>query len=57
MEDNADRYRQEAERLRREAGATKHDTIRWQLLSLARDYEFLAESVEMIARHRRVESD
>ena len=48
MEDRADRYRKEAERLRREAEVTKFDSIRQQLLAVAREYDALADSVDRI---------
>jgi hypothetical protein len=39
-------YRDEASRLRREAEAISHKTIRQQLLSIATDYDGLADVVE-----------
>ena len=48
MDGNAKRYREEAERLRKEAEAMKHESVRRQLLTIAADYEALAETVEKI---------
>jgi hypothetical protein len=45
-------YRDDASRLRREAEAISHKTIRQQLLSIATDYDGLADVVETINRQR-----
>ena len=45
-------YRDEAARLRREADAITHQTIRRQVLSRATDYDGLAKIVETINRQR-----
>ena len=45
-------YRDEAARLRREADAITHQTIRRQILSMATDYDGLAQIVETINRQR-----
>ena len=45
-------YRQEADRLRKRASATANEIIRRQLLAIARGYEDLATTVELIARQR-----
>jgi hypothetical protein len=44
-------YQDEAARLRRQAAACTNEAIRRQLLSVATDYEALAETVEMLNRH------
>ena len=45
-------FRDEAARLRREADAITHQTIRRQVLSRATDYDGLAKIVETINRQR-----
>ena len=45
-------YRQEADRLRKRASTTANEIIRRQLLAIARGYEHLATTVELIARQR-----
>src|SRR5437764_9959659 len=45
-------YRQEADRLRKRASTTANEIIRRQLLAIARGYEDLATTVELIARQR-----
>ena len=45
-------FRDEAARLRREADAITHQTIRRQILSMATDYDGLAKIVETINRQR-----
>ena len=42
----ADKYREEAARLRREAEDTKHPENRQQLLDIAAQYDRLADSAE-----------
>jgi hypothetical protein len=46
----AEQYRAEAAKLREQAEATKRDSIRTQLLAMARDYDDLARTVERIER-------
>jgi len=48
---NAARYREEAMRIRREAGTVHDEAIRQQLLGIAHDYDMLATTTEML--HRR----
>ena len=45
-------YRQEAERIRREAACASSEALRQQLLAIAQGYDALATTAEMIARNR-----
>ena len=47
----ADRYRQEADRLRQQAEAAHVPEARTDLLSVAQQYEALAKRVESISEH------
>jgi hypothetical protein len=49
--DNALRYHQEAERLRREAETMISQSERDRLIEIARQYDMLADSIEL-TRHR-----
>jgi|HubBroStandDraft_3_1064219.scaffolds.fasta_scaffold930781_2 hypothetical protein len=49
-QNNAPDYRQEAERLRREAEATASESTRDRLFEIARQYDLLAESIERVRR-------
>jgi len=44
----AEKYRQEAARLRREAERAKHPDMRRQLLNIAMQYDDLANSIERL---------
>jgi hypothetical protein len=48
----AGRYKDEASRIRREAETMISDTVRFQLLEIARQYELLADSVLLTRRGR-----
>ena len=50
-QNNAPDYRQEAERLRREAEATASESTRDRLFEIARQYDLLAESIEREPEH------
>lgn len=49
--DPADFYRQEAERLRRKAASETFTDVRDNLLSVARQYDVMAQQAENISRH------
>ena len=51
-QDNALRYHQEAERLRREAEAMSSASVRDRLIEIAQQYDMLAESIELTRRGR-----
>jgi hypothetical protein len=51
-QDNARHYRQEAERLRREAETMTNASVRDRLIDIARQYEMLADSIELTRRGR-----
>jgi hypothetical protein len=49
---NAQRHREEARRIRRAAKRITDEKIRRQMLDIADQYDRLAESVELTARHQ-----
>jgi hypothetical protein len=51
-QDNALHYHQEAERLRREAETITNASVRGRLIDVARQYDMLAESIELTRRGR-----